>query len=217
MAEQYLVGYVDTPVLMYRTRESHSSLGHCAQTTVVFNRHLRSFSFTERLRLKPVLWQRRGWYAWSFLEQVGEYRQQRRYRLAAKAMWNAVRTSPLHIAKLLARSARAKALRPRAAQLVPVAPGPEEDPSPRPSNSWRGGGLVLRDQRPEGWRAAQFLADALPGAQIEGVAAGAVDDFALSGPVAQQGRGYQAPITSRSIHLCPTPARASQWRSRRRL
>ena len=129
VAEQYLVGYVDTPVLMYRTRESHKlHWGIVRQTTVVFNRHLRSFSFTERLRLKPVLWQRRGWYAWSFLEQVGEYRQQRRYRLAAKAMWNAVRTSPLHTAKLLARSARAKALRPRAAQLVPVAPGPEEGP-----------------------------------------------------------------------------------------
>src|ERR1051326_4708131 len=61
VAEQYRVGYDDTIVMLYRTRESHKlHWGIVAQATKVFNRHLHSFSFAERLRLKRVLWQRRG-------------------------------------------------------------------------------------------------------------------------------------------------------------
>lgn len=130
IAEQYPVGYDDTIVMLYRTRESHKlHWGIVAQATKVFNRHLHSFSFAERLRLKRQLWKRRGGYAWLFIEQAGEYAGERNYRQSAKSLWNAVRTSPLHAVVLLARTARAKISRPYTAPTTPVAPQQEEIPA----------------------------------------------------------------------------------------
>jgi len=114
VAQRYPVGYVNVPVLLYRRQSPEIAIPQwrmVQDTLKVFHRHARVLSFSSRLRLKPVLWARRGWFAWLFMEQAIENARCRAYLHSAKAMWYALRASPPHVAVLLARSAWIKLAR----------------------------------------------------------------------------------------------------------
>lgn len=66
IAKRYPIGRIAEPVLLFRSREKADeqlAWRRFPAVVVIFNRHMRGLSLAQQLKLRPILWRHRGWWA----------------------------------------------------------------------------------------------------------------------------------------------------------
>jgi glycosyltransferase involved in cell wall biosynthesis len=69
VARRYPIGRVAVPVLLFRNREKADerlAWRRFPALIKIFNRHTRDLGLLKRLRLRPILWSHRGWWATAY-------------------------------------------------------------------------------------------------------------------------------------------------------
>lgn len=99
VARRYPIGRIEQPVMLFRQRnkaEEELAWRRFPAMVKIFKRHTRDLSALKQLKLRPILWRHRGWWASQFLNfarmHVAEGNQRRAYR----SLYYAFRCSPPH-------------------------------------------------------------------------------------------------------------------------
>lgn len=69
IARRYPIGRVAEPVLLFRNREKADeqlAWRRFPAVITIFNRHTRDLGLIKRLKLRPILWRHRGWWATAY-------------------------------------------------------------------------------------------------------------------------------------------------------
>lgn len=117
IAARHPIGTIAVPVVLFRQRfEPNEELAwrRFPAVATIFHRHTAQLPLLSRLRLRPLLWQHRGWGASLFLTYAQDNWRNGDRRRAARSLGYSVRASPAHCAvEVLRRSARELADRRR--------------------------------------------------------------------------------------------------------
>lgn len=108
IARRHPIGVVETPVMLFRQRDSaqeHLAWRRFPAVTTIFRRHTADLPLARRVRLQLVLWRVRGWWASLFLIYADQHWAGGERRRAARSAWYALRASPPHLVVGLARRA----------------------------------------------------------------------------------------------------------------
>ena len=101
VARRYPIGRIEQPVLLFRQRgtaEEELSWRRFPAMLTIFHRHTRPFGFIKRMKLKPILWRHRGWWASNFLDYARINYAKGERRRAYRSLYYAFRCSPPHAA-----------------------------------------------------------------------------------------------------------------------
>jgi hypothetical protein len=99
IARKYPIGRVEQPVLLFRQRgaaEEELSWRRFPAMVTIFHRHTRGLSFVKRLRLRPILWRHRGWWAAVFLDYARTHYAGHEHKRSYRSLLYAFRCSPPH-------------------------------------------------------------------------------------------------------------------------
>jgi glycosyltransferase involved in cell wall biosynthesis len=106
VAKKWQIGWVETPVILFRQRSVESvSLMRNREPflDLVFRRHTRDLPLSSRIRLERVLLRHKGWFASQFLNSSFRHDQIGDHEEAKRARWYAFQSSPMHTSWLLLR------------------------------------------------------------------------------------------------------------------
>ena len=99
IARRHPIGRVEQPVLLFRQRggaEEELAWRRFPAMITVFRRHTRDLPLAQRLRLEPILWRHRGWWASQFLGYAQANAAAGNPQRAYRSLWYAFRCSPVH-------------------------------------------------------------------------------------------------------------------------
>ena len=99
IARRYPIGRIEQPVLLFRQRgiaEEAQSWRRFPAMITIFRRHVKPFGFIKRMRLRPILWRHRGWWAGNFLEYARMNYTKGERKRAYLSLYYAFRCSPPH-------------------------------------------------------------------------------------------------------------------------
>lgn len=99
IARRHQIGRVEQPVLLFRQREvaeEELAWRRFPAMATIFHRHTRSLPLAQRLRLEPILWRHRGWWAAHFLGYAQANAAAGNQLRARRSLWYAFRCSPAH-------------------------------------------------------------------------------------------------------------------------
>lgn len=99
VARKYPIGRVEQPVLLFRQRgtaEEELSWRRFPAMVTIFHRHTRTLDLAKRLRLRPILWRHRGWWAAVFLDYARANYTRHEYKRACRSLFYALRCSVPH-------------------------------------------------------------------------------------------------------------------------
>jgi hypothetical protein len=99
VARRYQIGRIEQPVLLFRQRataEEELSWRRFPAMLTIFHRHTRQLEFLKRIKLQPILWRHRGWWASNFLDyaRINSIKGER--KRAYRSLYYAFRCSPVH-------------------------------------------------------------------------------------------------------------------------
>lgn len=75
IARRHPIGRVEQPVMLFRQRgtaEEQLSWRRFPAMLTIFHRHTRRLGWLKQLRLQPIVWRHRGWWAATFLQYAGQ-------------------------------------------------------------------------------------------------------------------------------------------------
>jgi hypothetical protein len=101
IARLHPIGAVEVPVMLFRQRDQPDeqlSWRRYPAVRLIFRRHTADLDFLDRVRLEPILWRHRGWWADLFLRYSVEHWQSGDRCRAARSAVYAIRCSPVHAA-----------------------------------------------------------------------------------------------------------------------
>jgi glycosyltransferase involved in cell wall biosynthesis len=99
VARRHPIGRVEQPVLLFRQRgtaEEELSWRRFPAMVRIFHRHTKSLGVVKRLKLRPILWRHRGWWAGNFLDYARLNYAAGEYKRAYRSLYYAFRCSPPH-------------------------------------------------------------------------------------------------------------------------
>jgi hypothetical protein len=100
VARRYQIGRIEQPVLLFRQRataEEELSWRRFPAMLTIFHRHTRPLGFLKRLKLQPILWRHRGWWASNFLDYARINFTKGERKRAYRSLYYAFRCSPAHM------------------------------------------------------------------------------------------------------------------------
>jgi glycosyltransferase involved in cell wall biosynthesis len=99
VARRYPIGRIEQPVLLFRQRgtaEEELSWRRFPAMMTIFHRHTKPLGFIKRLKLQPILWRHRGWWASNFLDYARMNYASGEHIRAYKSLYYAFRCAPAH-------------------------------------------------------------------------------------------------------------------------
>lgn len=99
VARRHQIGRVEQPVLLFRQRstaEEQLSWRRFPAMVTIFRRHTRPLGLITQLRLRPILWRHRGWWAAAFLNYARMNYAAGAHARAYRSIYYALRCSPPH-------------------------------------------------------------------------------------------------------------------------
>jgi hypothetical protein len=99
IARRYPIGRIEQPVMLFRQRgvaEEAQSWRRFPAMITIFHRHVNSLGFIKRMRLQPILWRHRGWWAGNFLNYARMNYAKGERKRAYRSLYYAFRCSPPH-------------------------------------------------------------------------------------------------------------------------
>jgi glycosyltransferase involved in cell wall biosynthesis len=99
VARRYPIGRIEQPVLLFRQRgtaEEELSWRRFPAMLTIFHRHTKPLGFIKRIKLQPILWRHRGWWASNFLDYARVNYTKGERRRAYRSLYYAFRCSPPH-------------------------------------------------------------------------------------------------------------------------
>jgi len=126
VARRYPLGRVEVPVLLFRQREAANEelfWRRFPAMVEIFHRHTGHLPFADWLRLRPILWRHRGWWASQFVGQAQLNHENGERSRALRSLLYAFRCSPPHALLNCIRSWPLRA-RPEEKTVPALAPPP---------------------------------------------------------------------------------------------
>lgn len=102
IARRYPIGRIEQPVMLFRQRnkaEEDQAWRRYPAMGRIFKRHTKSLSLFKQIKLRPILWRHRGWWASQFLNFAHVHAGDGDKRRAYRSIYYAYRCSPLHALK----------------------------------------------------------------------------------------------------------------------
>jgi hypothetical protein len=99
VARRYPIGRIEQPVLLFRQRataEEELSWRRFPALLTIFHRHTKPLGFIKRMKLQPILWRHRGWWASTFLSYARINYAKEEHKRAYRSLYYAFRCSPPH-------------------------------------------------------------------------------------------------------------------------
>jgi len=99
VARCHQIGRIEQPVLLFRQRataEEELSWRRFPALLKIFHRHTKPLGFIKRIRLQPILWRHRGWWASNFLDYARINSTKGEHKRAYRSLYYAFRCSPPH-------------------------------------------------------------------------------------------------------------------------
>ncbi|MBS1966682.1 MAG: glycosyltransferase family 2 protein [Chloroflexi bacterium SZAS-1] len=99
IARRYPIGRVELPVLLFRQRGGANedlSWRRFPAMVTIFNRHTKTLGLRKRLRVQPILWRHRGWWASNFLDYARQHAAAGARTRAYRSLYYAFRCSLPH-------------------------------------------------------------------------------------------------------------------------
>lgn len=99
VARRHPIGRVEQPVMLFRQRataEEQLAWRRFPAMVTIFHRHTRPLGLAKRLRLQPILWRHRGWWATVFLQYAGQNWADGERGRAYRSLYYAFRCSVPH-------------------------------------------------------------------------------------------------------------------------
>ena len=99
IARHHPIGRIEQPVLLFRQRataEEELSWRRFPALLTIFHRHTKPLGFVKRMKLQPILWRHRGWWASNFLDYARINYAKAEHKRAYRSMYYAFRCSPPH-------------------------------------------------------------------------------------------------------------------------
>jgi glycosyltransferase involved in cell wall biosynthesis len=99
VARRHPIGRVEQPVLLFRQRgaaEEELSWRRFPAMLTIFHRHTRPLGFLKRMKLRPILWRHRGWWAGNFLDYARRNYAEGARERAYRSLYYAFRCSLPH-------------------------------------------------------------------------------------------------------------------------
>lgn len=111
IARRYQIGRIAEPVLLFRSRDKANerlAWRRFPAVVTIFNRHTRNLSLIQQIKLRPILWRHRGWWAtFYFLTYSIMHFKNRNRSQALRSFYYACRASPPHVLFSLPRFLKA--------------------------------------------------------------------------------------------------------------